>query len=186
MSAIAEKPEAAPFEVEFLYSTRDPGPRPSNDGGGVRKAQEILFLNRIVSAFRPDGEEDGDEGATGKKGVKGRVRLFLTPGDSGEVKGEAEQGGEDGDVITCECSSSCVREEEAVPRTRSLRFERRRITLDDVVDAAGGASGSDRRFAVVYICGVPAMTDTFVHGLTDPASRWGGMERHRVLCEKWW
>ena len=178
MSAIAEKPDAAPFEVEFLYSTRDPGP--SNDGGGARKAEEILFLNRIVSAFRPDGEEDGDEGATGKKGVKGRVRLFLTPGDSGEGKGE------DGDVITCECSSSSVAEEEAVPRRWPLGFERRRITLDDVVDAAGGASGPDRRFAVVYICGVPAMTDAFVHGLTDSASRWGGMERHRVLCEKWW
>ena len=179
MSTIAEKPEAAPFEVEFLYSTRDPGP---SDDGGARKAEGILFLNRIASAFRgaADGEEE-DEAATGKKkGVKGRVRLFLTPGDADEARGPDEEG----DVITCECAAGAG--EEDVPRRRPLRFERRRITVEDVVRAAGGESGSDRRFAVVYICGVPAMTDEFVEALTDPASGWGGMDRHRVLCEKWW
>ena len=60
-------------------------------------------------------------------------------------------------------------------------ISRRRVRMDDIVEAIG----VDARFAAVYVCGVPAMTDEFVAGLTDPEGR-VKMERHRVLFEKWW
>ncbi|OTA52063.1 hypothetical protein K449DRAFT_457422 [Hypoxylon sp. EC38] len=96
--------------------------------------------------------------------VKGRLQLFLT-GREGEGKAEEEGvlfcGSEGGDVS----------------------FRTGRMTVDDVAAAAGNAS--ERRFAVVYVCGVPTMTDDFVQKLTDPQHELG-MEPHRVLCEKWW
>ncbi|KAI1414242.1 hypothetical protein F5Y13DRAFT_18646 [Hypoxylon sp. FL1857] len=100
--------------------------------------------------------------ASGK--VKGRLQLFLT-GGGGEGKGEEEG------VLSCGSEGGDV------------SFRARRMTVDDVSAAVGGAS--ERRFAVVYVCGVPTMTDEFVRKLTD--SQHGlGMEPHRVLCEKWW
>lgn len=90
--------------------------------------------------------------------IRGSLKLFLT--------GDAVTGDPPRDVVSCN--------EVDVP------FERRRITIDDVA----GAVQADKRFAVVYICGVPTMTDRFVKELV---SRDGlGMEPHRVLCEKWW
>jgi hypothetical protein len=35
---------------------------------------------------------------------------------------------------------------------------------------------------VVYVCGVPDMTNEFV----DLLRKTEGMEEKRVLCEKWW
>lgn len=61
-----------------------------------------------------------------------------------------------------------------------LAFEQRRITVQDV----GEAIGADKRSAVVYVCGVPRMTDEFVEKLTSPAGL--GLEPHKVLYEKWW
>ncbi|KLU88778.1 glycogenin [Magnaporthiopsis poae ATCC 64411] len=59
----------------------------------------------------------------------------------------------------------------------------RRINRADLVEAVG----PDRRSAVVYVCGVPAMTDEFVRELTAPTDGGGvGMEPHRVFFEKWW
>ncbi|RYP62953.1 hypothetical protein DL770_009494 [Monosporascus sp. CRB-9-2] len=138
LSALAEKPDSAPFEVEFLYSTRDPGRE-------HRKAERMLFLNRIASIF-----------AEGR--LKGRLRLFLTGGDEAE-----------GDILLSGAAGH-----------GKVHFHGRRMAADDVAAAVG----TDRRFAVVYICGVPAMTDEFVRRLTDPAGL--AMEPHRVLCEKWW
>lgn len=61
-----------------------------------------------------------------------------------------------------------------------IPFKSRRITVDDIAEAIG----DDRRFAVVYVCGVPGMTDEFVEKLTSPQGL--GLEPHRVLYEKWW
>ncbi|RYO93619.1 hypothetical protein DL766_010542 [Monosporascus sp. MC13-8B] len=138
LSTLAEKPDFAPFEVEFLYSIRDPGRE-------RREAARMLFLDRIASIF-----------AEGR--LKGRLRLFLTGGD--EAEGDIPLSGAAGHG--------------------KVRFRGRRMTADD----AAAAVGADRRFAVVYVCGVPAMTDEFVRRLTDPAGL--AMEPHRVLCEKWW
>ncbi|KAI0881177.1 uncharacterized protein GGS22DRAFT_76791 [Annulohypoxylon maeteangense] len=97
--------------------------------------------------------------------VRGRLQLFLT-GSTGE---RDEEG-----VI------SCGREEEG---GYDVRFRRRRMIVEDVAAAAGDAS--ERRLAVVYVCGVPTMADAFVQKLADPQHGFG-MEPHRVLCEKWW
>lgn len=58
-------------------------------------------------------------------------------------------------------------------------FQRRRI----MVEALKAALEMDKRFAVAYACGVPAMTDAFVKELTSGDL---GVEPHRVLHEKWW
>jgi NAD(P)H-flavin reductase len=54
------------------------------------------------------------------------------------------------------------------------------MTVQDVEDAVGG----DRDATVVYVCGVPAMTDEFVGALVSPEGF--GIDRTRVLFEKWW
>ncbi len=92
--------------------------------------------------------------------LKGRLTLFLTAG-------AAEDGGGGGGTVSC----SGV----------DVPFLRRRIAAADVADAVGH---QHRRFAAVYVCGVPAMTDQLVESLTSPEGF--GMESHRVLSEKWW
>ncbi|KAH7032817.1 uncharacterized protein B0I36DRAFT_320091 [Microdochium trichocladiopsis] len=144
------------FEVEFLYSVKDPA------GGGVsgskkamgeqRRGEEVLFLDRIARVF-----EEGH--------VKGRLRLFLT--------GLATGDGTNGEVV---CADAGIK----------IPFEKRRITVDDVASVIQSTDGPSaaKDAAVVYICGVPSMTDEFVRQLTDPEGV--GMARDRVLCEKWW
>lgn len=92
--------------------------------------------------------------------IRGSLRLFLT-GTEGAAADNQHR-----DVVS--------RNGVDVP------FERRRVTVEDVVEAVG----PDKRFAAVYICGVPTMTDHFVTQLVSPGGL--GMEPHRVLCEKWW
>lgn len=56
----------------------------------------------------------------------------------------------------------------------------RRISKEDLFKAVGPEDS--RANTVVYVCGLPAMTDEFVELLkTAP-----GMDEKRVLCEKWW
>ncbi|ETI26387.1 hypothetical protein G647_03164 [Cladophialophora carrionii CBS 160.54] len=56
----------------------------------------------------------------------------------------------------------------------------RRIQEHDLEEALGP---EDRRDTViVYVCGLPAMTDQFVAWFRTQR----GMEEKRVLCEKWW
>ncbi|KAL7625599.1 hypothetical protein AAE478_004819 [Parahypoxylon ruwenzoriense] len=97
--------------------------------------------------------------------VRGQLQLFLT--GAGEHQG----------VVCCGGGGDGKDEEET-----NVHFLGRRMTVDDVAAAAGDSS--ERRFAVVYVCGVPTMTDEFVQQFTDPGGL--GMEPHRVLCEKWW
>ena len=94
----------------------------------------------------------------GKK-LKGSLKLFFTGGD-------ANTDGETQNVLSHD--------------GLYIPFERRRITVDDVEKAVS----ADKRFAAVYVCGVPAMTDELVDRLTSPNGF--DMEPHRVLHEKWW
>lgn len=56
----------------------------------------------------------------------------------------------------------------------------RRIKHDDLFNAIGS---EDRRSnTVVYVCGLPTMTDEYVALLRQAP----GMDEKRVLCEKWW
>jgi hypothetical protein len=91
--------------------------------------------------------------------VRGGLRLFLTGGGGGNSEGQ--------DVVKC-------RDGAEVP------FLRRRMTVGDVEEAVG----KDKEAAVVYVCGVPTMTDEFVEALVSPEGF--GMDRSRVLYEKWW
>ncbi|KAJ9615329.1 hypothetical protein H2200_001404 [Cladophialophora chaetospira] len=56
----------------------------------------------------------------------------------------------------------------------------RRISKHDLEDALGPAA--QRENTVVYVCGLPTMTDDFVEWLKKAP----GMDGKRVLCEKWW
>lgn len=128
---------------------------------GTGRPLEVQFL---YSMKDPGGEREADKMlflerlATifGREKVKGELKLFLTSGEDKEG------------VVSCN--------EVDVP------FQGRRIANEDLEAAVGGPA--DRRFAVVYICGVPTMTDEFVEMLV--ATEGMGMEAHRVLCEKWW
>ncbi|KAI1487542.1 NADH-cytochrome b-5 reductase [Biscogniauxia mediterranea] len=135
------------------------------DGGG--HPFEVHFLYSV----RDTGERDAGRVlflerlasiyAEGR--VKGRLRLFLT-GRSGE--GEEEE--EEERVISCRDGGD-------------VAFCRRRVNIGDVAAAVDNATS-----AVVYVCGVPSMTDEFVQKLTNNQNQGLGMEPHRVLCEKWW
>ena len=59
-------------------------------------------------------------------------------------------------------------------------IKRRRIDHSDLREALG--PDQDRANTVVYVCGVPQMTDEFV----DFLKKQPGMDEKRVLCEKWW
>lgn len=61
-----------------------------------------------------------------------------------------------------------------------VKFASRRISLADIASAIG----DDKSSAVVYVCGVPAMTDEMVEKLVSDDGL--GMARNRVLFEKWW
>jgi len=69
-------------------------------------------------------------------------------------------------------------EEKDVPE--NMQLFRRRITHDDLMEALGPEER--RRNTLVYVCGLPAMTDDYVELLRKAP----GMEEKRVLCEKWW
>ncbi|KAI1126809.1 hypothetical protein F5Y10DRAFT_293381 [Nemania abortiva] len=147
------------LQVRFLYSLKDPGV-PAE--GEMREARKMLFLERIDRVFRQGR-------------VKGRLEVFLT-GKAGDREEEGEGEGEGENVIRCgkDADGHVV-----------IPFHPRRCTVEGDVAKAVGDTPAERRFAVVYVCGVPTMTDDFVAKLTDRESGLG-MEPHRVLCEKWW
>ncbi|ORY71747.1 uncharacterized protein BCR38DRAFT_417896 [Pseudomassariella vexata] len=131
--------------------------------GDAHTHLEVKFL---YSMKDPGGERETDKmlfldriaNIFASEKVKGELKLFLTGGE--EEKG----------VVSCN--------EVDVP------FWGRRMNEGDVEAAVGEA---DKRFSVVYVCGVPDMTDGFVTRLTATEKGMGmGMETRRVLCEKWW
>ncbi|KAI3330975.1 hypothetical protein F4824DRAFT_305707 [Ustulina deusta] len=171
------------LEVRFLYSTRDPGAAREGGSGGAemrRNARGMLFLERIARVFRQGR-------------VKGRLEVFLTggggagtaDGEGGEKKkkGEGARTSVDGDGDGDGDNGILVGGGDEGEAEFTIPFHPRRCTVEDDVAAAVG----NPRFAVVYVCGVPAMTDEFVAKLTRREDEGGlGMEPYRVLCEKWW
>ncbi|KAK4110626.1 hypothetical protein N656DRAFT_781388 [Canariomyces notabilis] len=172
-------------EVRLLYGVRRPrllSPEQQENGGesGGRRGNGdkddndhgeggILFLERIARIFpRSRGDERGGEGGL----VRGGVRLFLTSGNDGSgasaVERDSGERGRDGGVLKCDHGRI------------EVPFLRRRMTVRDVEEAIG----DDKEGSVVYICGVPTMTDEFVQALVSPEGF--GMDKNRVLFEKWW
>ncbi|KAI1319194.1 hypothetical protein F5Y16DRAFT_414320 [Xylariaceae sp. FL0255] len=157
------------LEVHFLYSLKDPG---------SRKASQMLFVDRIARVFQHDS-------------VKGDFQLFLTGGGSGDGHKNEHGEGQEGESANTDTSSEIERAGAVVgdnvvtTTTGDIPFQARRCTIKDVAEAIGPPT--ERRFAVVYVCGIPTMTDDFVAKLTARTEAGGlGMEPHRVLCEKWW
>lgn len=62
----------------------------------------------------------------------------------------------------------------------NVKVERRRMNQDDLLEALG--SEEQRSRTLVYVCGLPTMTDQYVELLRNAP----GMSEKRVLCEKWW
>ncbi|KAI0532963.1 hypothetical protein GGR58DRAFT_488468 [Xylaria digitata] len=172
------KTTGADLEVRFLYSLKDPGV--SAGEPGYRKAENMLFLEKIARVFRQ-----------GK--VNGSLEVFLTSGDAGitnaeEAKrtsptGDEDRRGEENVITVGGGQAGDENRNEEGNGGFTIPFRPRRCTVENDVAGAVG----DPRFAVVYVCGVPTMTDQFVAKLTGRRSEGGlGMEPHRVLCEKWW
>ncbi|EWG47163.1 hypothetical protein FVEG_16077 [Fusarium verticillioides 7600] len=61
--------------------------------------------------------------------------------------------------------------------SRELDVHERRFTFEDVKEAVG-----EKNKSVVYVCGPATMTDEIVDGLTGDR----GMDKNRVMLEKWW
>ncbi|KAI0200982.1 hypothetical protein F4808DRAFT_134980 [Astrocystis sublimbata] len=151
------------FEVEFLYALKD--------RAGTEAARDLLFVERIARIFRE-----------GK--VRGNFRLFLTGGKGEEEDGEVICSDDNNDGHGDGEGEGEGEEGEKRQKKYTIPFHRRRFTLDDDIAQAVGPA-AERRFAVVYVCGVPTMTDELVAKLTDRKDGLG-MDPHRVLCEKWW
>jgi NAD(P)H-flavin reductase len=65
-------------------------------------------------------------------------------------------------------------------RPSNMTVQSRRISQDDLLETLGPEES--RGNTVVYVCGLPTMTDEFVELLKHTP----GMDEKRVLCEKWW
>ncbi|KAK3299385.1 uncharacterized protein B0H64DRAFT_472527 [Chaetomium fimeti] len=151
-------------EVRVLYSVKEPEPEPEpgNSTGGA-----ILFLERMAGLF-------------GSGRVRGGVRVFLTGGGGrggvGSAVGDAVTAGGGGGVGDGPGGLGVEGGDERF----GVPCVRRRMTVGDVEEAVG----EEKEAAVVYVCGVPGMTDEFVEALV--AQEGFGMDPRRVLFEKWW
>ncbi|KAL2074240.1 hypothetical protein VTL71DRAFT_8018 [Oculimacula yallundae] len=88
--------------------------------------------------------------------------------------------GEDGDFKLFVTGEKEQTDGQPISGSEGLEVESRRIQGSDLEAALG--EKSERKGAVVYVCGVPGMTDHFV----ELAGKSEGMEERRVLSEKWW
>ena len=117
-----------------------------------RVGEPILFYDRLKEIA---------ESYYNSKEVDFRFRLFETPGEQGE-SGKGAGG------------------ERVIEWDGSVGHISRRIGEKDLRDAIG--ENRERKNEVVYVCGVPSMTDQFV----DYLRRQEWLGERRVLCEKWW
>jgi hypothetical protein len=166
---VRRRPRLSPHEQRDNGEGEDRRGNGDNDDDEDHGEGGILFLERIARIFpRSRGDERGGEGGP----VRGGLRLFLTGGNDGSgafaVERDGGEGGQDGGVLKCDQGRI------------EVPFLRRRMTVRDVEEAIG----DDKEVSVVYICGVPAMTDEFVQALVSPEGF--GMDKNRVLFEKWW
>lgn len=132
----------------------------------AEKSDSELNVKVLYSMKDPGGEREADgmlcieriASMFAREKLTGKLRLFLTKSEDVDTEGP--------NYVACN--------EVEVP------FESRRITKGDLTAEVG----SDVEATVVYICGVPAMTDEFVAHLTSKDGL--SMEPGRVLSEKWW
>jgi hypothetical protein len=123
--------------------------------GGMRERVRVLYSSKRVGEEKILFEERLKEVAKRWEGSKD-VDLEFTLFETGDGKEENDDG--------------------------NVRHRKGRIAHEDLFKALGGEEEVDRERSVVYVCGVPQMTDEFVELL----SKQKGMDERRVLCEKWW
>ncbi|KAK0728162.1 hypothetical protein B0T26DRAFT_748425 [Lasiosphaeria miniovina] len=129
---------------------------PSPTLTGAISADGILFLDRIAALLGSTAQQPPP--------LRGALELYLTGGGGAEQTAAPGNGRQE--VLAC--------------NGIDVPFSRRRITVQDIESALG----HDKESAVVYICGVPVMTDEFVRGLYSLGGL--GLKTHQVLFEKWW
>lgn len=71
-------------------------------------------------------------------------------------------------------------EEQKRQLNTAMKVQAGRITEKDLDEVLGEVPGRER--TLVYVCGPKTMTDTFVEYISSRE----GMEKQRVMCEKWW
>lgn len=134
----------------------------------LAEQSDVGFEVEIFYSFKdPSGEREADRmlfveriaNIFAREKLHGNLKLFIT-------RSEVTDSVDGPDYVACN--------EVEVP------FQSRRITTDDITAAVA----RDIAAAVVYICGVPAMTDQFVAYLTSKDGL--AMEPSRVMFEKWW
>jgi len=129
----------------------------------LSQQNHLPFEIKFLYSLRDPGEERTGDSVLflerlvkifNKLGNGGSLQVFLTGGKKG-----------DGVIDSNE---------------NEITYRGRRIETKDLSQALGPAE--ERNGTVVYICGVPDMTDEFVKAAKDAE----GMDERHVLCEKWW
>ncbi|KIV85199.1 hypothetical protein PV11_00925 [Exophiala sideris] len=128
--------------------------------GGMVKTVRVLYSARRERNEQGEGEEilfekrlkDIGERWSDKKDVDYTYTLFETSG----------------------------RQDQEEKTAGNFTTRSRRINHNDLFEAIGPEH--TRGNTVVYVCGLPTMTDEFVELLRKTP----GLDEKRVLCEKWW
>lgn len=125
---------------------------------------KVSFLYTSKDVGEENGKGDGEvlflkrlRDAFVLLGEEGELRVFLTG------RKVVEGGGEGG-----------------VDRKENMEIYRRRIEEGDLLNALGPVG--ERADTVIYVCGVPGMTDEFVEKVKGVE----GIVKENVLCERWW
>ena len=126
-------------------------------------ADPLAFDIKFLYTLRDPGEERGGESILFLERLckcfnllekDEALQLFLTRGDKGSG------------VVDC--------------NENEILYQGRRIEAGDLWEALGPVE--ERGDTVVYICGLPNMTDDMVKAAKEAE----GMDERHVLCEKWW
>lgn len=141
------------YDVKLLYSTRAPFVRRDEGQMDLEGNGGEMDGKQILFLDRLTEIFEGRKGGI----YGGQLKLFLTGTTGYFASGGFIDAGE-----------------------RALEYIGRRISKLDVEDALGPIV--DRTRTVVYICGVPTMTDEIV----KIAKEAKGINADNVLCEKWW
>ncbi|KAH8652461.1 hypothetical protein BX600DRAFT_553836 [Xylariales sp. PMI_506] len=155
--------------VSMLSSLADQNPggyeEAEEERGGARSI-EVQFLYSMKDPGSED--EDGWRVADSMLFVERIANIFAREQVRGELKMFLTGGSDKEGRVAC--------------NEVELAFTGRRITQSDLEAALGDAE--ERKDTVVYVCGVPDMTDEFVEALT--AADGLSLAPENVLCEKWW
>ena len=120
------------------------------------KKSSILFLDRLRSIFGPGF------------GPTRNFKLFITNGATSTSQEDEKRIAA---INPIQVDADYINKEDT-------KF--RRLGEKDLINAIGPVVG--RKGVVAYVCGPPSLTDWAVEVLRGAE----GMEKERVLCEKWW